>query len=63
MQYGIHSLSYTGPKPSLSGPKNSFSIYVETIKPFFSFRQHIKNSVIDGENTIIDSQCFTIILS
>ena len=44
-QYSIRSLSYTGPKRW-----NSLSI-----KPFSSFRQHIKNSVIDGYNTIIDS--------
>ena len=57
-QYGIRSLSYTGPKLW-----NSLSIDVKKIKPFSSFRQYIKNSVIDGCNTIIDSQCFTIILS
>ena len=34
---------------------NSLSIDVKKIKPFSSFRQHIKNSVIDGYNTIIDS--------
>ena len=50
-QYGIPSLSYTGPKLW-----NSLSIDVKKIKPFSSFRQHIKNSVIDGYNyTIIDS--------
>ena len=31
--------------------------------PFSSFRRYIKNSMLDGYNTIIDSQCFTIILS
>ena len=49
-QYSIRSLSYTGPKLW-----NSLSIDVKKIKPFSSFRQHIKNSVIDGHNTIIDS--------
>ena len=49
-QYGIRSLSYTGPKLW-----NSLSIDVKKIKPFSSFRQHIKNSVIDGYNTVIDS--------
>ena len=49
-QYGIRSLSYTGPKLW-----NSLSIDVKKIKPFSSFRQYIKNSVIDGYNTIIDS--------
>ena len=34
---------------------NSLSIDVEKIKPFSSFRQHIKNTVFDGYNTIIDS--------
>ena len=49
-QYGIRSLSYTGPKLW-----NSLSIDVKKINPFSSFRQYIKNSVIDGYNTIIDS--------
>ena len=49
-QYGIRSLSYTGLKLW-----NFLPIDVKKIKPFFSFRQHIKNSVIDGYNTIIDS--------
>ena len=49
-QYGIRSLSYTGPKLW-----NSLSIDVKKIKPFSSFHQYIKNSVIDGYNTIIDS--------
>ena len=49
-QYGIRSFSYTGPKLW-----NSLSIDVKKIKPFSSFRQYIKNSVIDGYNTIIDS--------
>ena len=49
-QYGIRSLSYTGSKLW-----NSLSIDVTKIKPFSSFRQYIKNSVIDGYNTIIDS--------
>ena len=48
-QYGIRSLSYTGPELW-----NSLSI-VKKIKLFSSFRQCIKNSVIDGYNTIIDS--------
>ena len=46
----LRSLSYTGPKLW-----NSLSIEVKKIKPFSSFRQYIKNSVIDGYNTIIDS--------
>ena len=49
-QYGIHSLSYTGPKLW-----NSLSIDGNKIKPFSSFRQYIENSVSDGYNTIIDS--------
>ena len=49
-QYGIRSLSYTGPKLW-----NSLSIDVKKIRPLSSFRQYIKNSVIDGYNTIIDS--------
>ena len=49
-QYGIRSLSCTGPKLW-----NSLPIDVKKMKPFSSFRQHIKNSVIDGYNTIIDS--------
>ena len=49
-QYDIHSLSYTGPKLW-----NSLSVDVKKIKPFSSFCQHIKNSVIDGYNTITDS--------
>lgn len=49
-QYGIRSLSYTGPKLW-----NSLSIDVKKIKPFSSFRQYNKNSVIDSYNTIIDS--------
>ena len=49
-QYGIRSLSYTGPKL-----RNSLSIDAKKIKPFSSFRQHSKNSLIDGSNTIIDS--------
>ena len=42
-QYGIRSLSYTGPELW-----NSLSVHVNKIKPFSSFRQSIKNSVIDG---------------
>ena len=34
---------------------NSLSINVKKIKPFSSFRQYIKNSMIDDYNTIIDS--------
>ena len=50
-QYGIRSLSYTGPKLW-----NSLSVIdVKKIKLFSSFRQHIKNSMIDGYNTVIDS--------
>ena len=48
-QYGIRSLSYTG-----TNLWNSLSD-VEKIKPFSSFRQNIKNSMIDGYNTVIDS--------
>ena len=47
-QYGIRSLSYTGPKLW-----KSLSIDVKKIKLFSSFRQHIKNLVIDGYNTIV----------
>ena len=50
MQYGIGSLSYTGPKLW-----NSLSLDVKKIKSFSSFRCHIKNSMIDGYITIIDS--------
>ena len=46
-QYGIRSLSYTG--------TNLWNSYVKKIKPFSSFRQNIKNSVIDGYNIVIDS--------
>ena len=49
-QYGIRSLSYTGPKLW-----NSLSIDVKKIKPFSSFRQHIKNSLIDSYTTSIGS--------
>ena len=49
----------TGPKVRFVFPRpltlSSFSIDVKKIKPFSSFRQQIKNSVIDGYNTIIDS--------
>ena len=34
---------------------NSLSIDVKKIKPFSSFPRHIKNSVIDGYNTVVDS--------
>ena len=44
----VLSISYTGPKLW-----NSLSTDVKKIKPFSSFRQYIKNSVIDGYNTII----------
>ena len=47
-QYGIRSLSYTAPKLW-----NSLSIDVKKINRFSSFRQYIKNSVIDGYNTIL----------
>ena len=50
-QYGIHSLSYTGPIFC----NQSLFIDVKKIKPFSSFRQYMKNSVIDGYNTIIGS--------
>ena len=46
-QYGIRSLSYTGPKLW-----NSLSINVNKINPFSSFRRHIKNTVIDSYNSI-----------
>ena len=49
-QYGIRSLSYTG-----TNLWNSLSTDVKKIKPFSSLRQNIKNSMIDGYNTIIDS--------
>ena len=49
-QYSIRSLNYTGPKLW-----NSLSIDVKKMKPFSSFRQYIKNSVIDGYNSIFDS--------
>ena len=49
-QYGIRSLSYTGPKLW-----NSLSINVKKIKPFSSFCRYIKNSVSDSYNSIIDS--------
>ena len=50
LAFGIRSLSYTGPKlwTSLT------IIDVKKIKQFSSFRRYIKNSVIDGYNTIID---------
>ena len=47
IQYGIRSLSYTGPRLW-----NSLSINVKKIN---SFRRYIKNSVIDSYNSIIDS--------
>ena len=46
-QYGIRSLSYTVPKLW-----NPLSIDVKKIKPFSSFCQYIKNSIIDVHNTI-----------
>ena len=46
-QYGIRSLSYTGPKQW-----NSLSLDVKKIKSFSSFGRHIKNSMIDGYNVI-----------
>ena len=49
-QYGIRSLSYTGPKLW-----NSLSTVVKKVKQFSSFRQYITNSVTDGYNTIFDS--------
>ena len=49
-QYGIRSLSYTGQKLW-----NSLSMDVKKKQPFSSLRHHIKNSVIDGYNTIVDS--------
>ena len=61
----LQSLPISRLKPSRSkgnilsktGPKlwNSLSIEVKKTKPFSSFRQYIKNSVIDGYNTVIDS--------
>ena len=49
-QYGIRSLSYTGKKLW-----NSLPIDLKKFKPLSSFRQCIKNSVINGYNTIIGS--------
>ena len=49
-QYGIRSPSYTG-----TNLWNSLSTDVNKIKPFSSFRQNIKNCMIDGYNTVIDS--------
>ena len=42
---------------------NSLSIDVKKIKPFSSFLQNIKNSVIDGYKSVINSWSFMIILS
>ena len=39
------------------------SLSTKKIKPFSSFRQNIKNSVIDGYNSVINSWRFRIILS
>ena len=36
-------------------PTDIWTRSLNKIKPFSSFRQYIKNSVIDGYNTIIDS--------
>ena len=59
-------IGYWPNKPGilLTGPKlwNYLSIDVKKIEPFSSFRQHIKNSVIDGYNTNIVSLCFTTLL-
>ena len=49
-QYGIRSLIYTG-----TNLWYSLSTDGKKIKPFSSFRQNIKNSMIDGYNTVIDS--------
>ena len=49
LAFGICSLSYTGPKLW-----NSLTIDVKKIKQFSSFCRYVKNSVIDGYNTIID---------
>ena len=57
-QCGIRSLSYTG-----TNLWNSLSTNVKKIKPFSSFRQNIKNSMIDDYNTVIDSYSFTVALS
>ena len=43
-------VGYTDPKLW-----HSLSIDVKKLKPFSSFRQYIKNSVINDYNTIIDS--------
>ena len=40
--YGIHSLRFTG-----TNLWNSLPINVKKIKPFSSFRQNVKNSMID----------------
>ena len=57
-QYGIRSLSYTGPKLW-----NSLSIDIKKIKPFSSFHQYIKNSVLMVILLLLIPNCFMIILS
>ena len=47
-QYGIHSLRYTG-----TNLWNSLSIDVPKNNPLSGFRQNIKNSLVDGYNTVI----------
>ena len=58
IQYGILSLRYTG-----TNLWNSLSVDIKKIKPFFSFRQNIKNYMIDGYNSVINFWSFIIILS
>ena len=49
-QCGIRSLHYTGTTLWNSSPIN-----VKQITPFFRFHQIIKNSMIDGYNSVINS--------
>ena len=49
-QYGIHSLRYTG-----TTLWNSLPINVKQITPLFRFHQNIKNSMVNGYNSVINS--------
>ena len=49
-QYGIRSLRYTG-----TNLWNSLSINVKKTKPFSSFHQNLKNSMINDYNGVINS--------
>ena len=49
-QYGIHSLDYTGTKLW-----NSLPSHVKKITAFFTYRQNVKKSMIDGYKSVIDS--------